>query len=358
MDISIIAAFDNSMPLQANFFEGMFDVVDWNRCELILASDKCKNTETLELSRRMAAKHEGIRLVECPEKVGYSRANNAGVAASTGDYLLFINTDVFPEPGAIECLREAFERYPKAGAIQGLLLYPQNKKVMCTGHTFNDYMNHHLYNGRRRDEWCVQVPGLRQALNSAFLMMPRTVFDEMGGFTEFYYNAYDGMELTLRVQQAGYECRYEPAAVGWHSTGGSRDYIRHNNEYQSKYFYRWFGQSIRTDLPDYLIPQLAKLDLADDYFVVDCTFCMTWKELLEKLGIAWSGSLAIESRDTSHIDLYRNLVPEVRKMDKPLCFVVNHFGDIAANRRWFDKRANPQDLIIDFFGNAMLVRDL
>lgn len=358
MDISIIAAFDNSMPLQANFFDGIFAVTDLSDWELVMASDKCVNIDTLELTRKMAEEHDNVILVECPKKVGYSKANNAGVSASCGDYLLFINTDVFPEPGAIETLRAAFDENPNLGAVQGLLLYPQNSKVMCTGHTFNDYMNHHLYNGRKADDPVVQKPAQRQALNSAFLMMPRKVFDEMGGFTEFYYNAYDGMELTLRIHQAGYECLYQPAALGWHSTGGSRDYIRHNNEYQSKYFYRWFGGSIRTDLPDYLAPQLAKMDLAPEYFVVNCTFSMTVDSLLEQLDIRGCGYLEIESRDSSHIDLYRNVEPEVLNMDAPLLFVVNHFGDIAANSRWYSKRPRKDDLIIDFFGNAMQVANL
>ncbi|MGI6220467.1 MAG: glycosyltransferase [Coriobacteriales bacterium] len=357
MDISIIAAFDNSMPLQANFFDGIFAVTDLSDWELVMASDKCMNTDTLELTRKMADEHENVKLVECPKKVGYSKANNAGVAASTGEYLLFINTDVFPEPGAIETLRAAFDANPNLGAVQGLLLYPQNEKVMCTGHTFNDYMNHHLYNGRKATDAPVQVAGPRQALNSAFLMMPRKVFDEMGGFTEFYYNAYDGMELTLRVGQAGYDLLYLPEAIGWHSTGGSRDYIRHNNEYQSKYFYRWFGESIRTDLPDYLAPQLAEMEVADEYFVVNCTFSMTVDDLLAQLGLKSCGYLEIESRDSSHIDLYRNVVPEVLNMDKPILFVVNHFGDISSNNRWFSKRPRKDDLIIDFFGNAMKVVD-
>ena len=359
MDISIIVAFDNSAPLMENFIDQIMPFVEGREDrELVLVSDGCRNMATMEFSRACAAKWENVILVETPKKGGYSKANNAGVAASSGEYLLFANTDIFPEPDAIDLLRAKFNGNPKLGAAQGCLAYPQNGKVMCCGHTFNDYMNHHIYQGRPVSDAVVQTPGPRQALNSAFLMMPRAVYLEMGGMDEFFFNAYDGMDLTMRTGWAGYELMYYPDVVAWHSTGGSRDYIRHNNEYQSKYYYAHNGTKIRSDVVDYLRPQIEAIELAPSYVAIDCTFCMTWKDMAADLGISVDDVFEIEERDSSKVDLYRNVPPAIKRCDKPLLFVTNNYNDVTANKRWFAERACPDDLFIDFYGNAFTAAQL
>lgn len=359
MDISIIVSFDNNEALMENFIDGIIPFIEGREDrELILASDRCKDIDTIEYSRSCANKWDNVHLVELPVKGGYSKANNAGVAASHGDYLLFANTDIFPEDGAIEALRAKFDGNARLGAAQGCLLFPQNGKVMCCGHTFLEYMNHHIYQGRPADDAVVKIPGKRQAINSAFMMMPRGVFDEMGGMTEFYYNAYDGMELTLRVGLAGYDVMYYPDAIAWHSTGGSRDYIRHNDEYQGKYFYTHFGGKIRSDVIDYLRPQIAAMDIKPEYDAIDCTFCMTWRDLVAELGINVASVFEIGERDSSHVDLYRNVPPAIRANAKPLLFITNNFNDVTANRRWFRQRGCADDLIVDFYGNTFTTGQL
>ena len=81
---------------------------------------------------------------------------------------MFINTDVFPQRGSIELLLNCLKKHHEIGAVQGLLLYPQNMRVQSTGHVFSDYMNHHLYNGRHSTEICVKTSAKRQALTTAF----------------------------------------------------------------------------------------------------------------------------------------------------------------------------------------------
>lgn len=361
MDISIIVAFDNNAPLMENFFAEIAPFAR-NRADrqIVLCADCCRNSETMDVARRHEREWDNVVLVESHRKVGYSIANNLAVTASSGDYLLFMNTDIFPEPGAIDALRAKFDEVhdKPLGAVQGRLLYPQNGKVMSTGHCFLEYMNHHLYQGRDGDDPIVMEEGERQALNSAFMMMPADVYAEMYGMDEFFYNAYDGMDLTLRAGRAGYKLLYVPEALVWHSTGGSRDYIRHNNEYQSKYFYAHTGSGIESDVPGYLAPQITDDMRSNPYYAIDCTFCMTWGEMMDELGIRRCATYEIEQRDASRIDLYRNLSPAFIAEPAPLLFVVNHFGDVIGNKRWFAKRGRPEDLIVDFYGNAFTAGQL
>jgi len=76
------------------------------------------------------------------------------------------------------------------------------------------------------------------------------------------------------------------------------------------------------------------------------------------LGIHIDGVFEIEERDSSHVDLYRNVPPSIKTCEKPLLFVTNNYNDATGNKRWFKQRGCPDDLFIDFFGNAFTAAQL
>lgn len=353
LDLSIIVSFDNRYPLMNNFIEHLVKLTSKLNSEIILISDGCNDNQTLEYIERTQKKFNNIHFIKLNEKVGYSKANNIAVEKSHGKLLLFINTDVFPKEGSIELLMDCFYKYDNIGAVQGLLLYPQNLTVQSTGHVFSDYINHHLYNGRNSNEIEVKTSSQRQALTTAFCMIPRTVFDTIGPFNEFYYNAYDGMELTLKINLNGYKCYYLADAIAYHSTGGTRKYIEYNNEYQSKYFYSHFGKKIKNDLFYYLKNQLKTIDIQKNYFVINCNFAMDWKLILEQLNINYSQFIDIYDRGSNNIDLYHNLTYLFLTDATPLLFITDHFKNLSQNLNWFIIRNNPNDLIIDYHGNCV-----
>lgn len=351
--LSIIISFDNKYPLMNNFIEHLLKITSKIDNEIILVSDGCNNHQTLAYIEQKQKKVSNLFLYKIEDKQGYSIANNLGVKKSKGKYLLFINTDVFPQYGSIELLMDYLENHDEIGAIQGLLLYPQNLTVQSTGHVFNYYMNHHLYNGRYSNEICVIKSSQRQALTTAFCMIPKIIFTSIGAFNEFYYNAYDGMELTLNINLNGYKCYYLAEAIAYHSTGGTRKYIEYNNEYQSKFFYSHLGLKVKNDLIFYLNEQIKSIKIQNNYFVVNCSFAKQWETILKSLNITYSNFCDIEDRNSDHIDLYHNLTYLFLTDSTPLLFITDHFKNLSQNMNWFQIRNNPDDIIIDYHGNCV-----
>ena len=50
-----------------------------------------------------------VILIENDQNVGFGRANNLGIDRSTGDLILYLNSDAYVKPGAIEELVDAFQ---------------------------------------------------------------------------------------------------------------------------------------------------------------------------------------------------------------------------------------------------------
>jgi len=64
-----------------------------------------------------AAHRPGVRVVPTGGNVGYGRAVNIGVAASSGEFVVIVNPDVVWEPGSLDELLAAAARWPRAGSL-------------------------------------------------------------------------------------------------------------------------------------------------------------------------------------------------------------------------------------------------
>lgn len=63
---------------------------------------------------------QGCRVVRLPENRGVSAARNAGVAATTGDVVFFLDSDVALRPDAVENALRVLDDDPERGCVQGV----------------------------------------------------------------------------------------------------------------------------------------------------------------------------------------------------------------------------------------------
>lgn len=95
-------------------------VVSYNTCDLLrrcLASlgdahevivvDNASQDGSAEM---VAREFTDVKLIANPVNVGFGSANNQGLDAMTGDVALLLNSDAFPQPGAITRLCEVMEK--------------------------------------------------------------------------------------------------------------------------------------------------------------------------------------------------------------------------------------------------------
>lgn len=357
MRYSIIVALDNNFALTSNFIENLLSTTTLeDDGELVIVSDGCNDVKTINYLKSLSEKLFPINIIYNNEKLGYGKANNIAVDNSRGDILVFINSDVFPTQGSIQCLVSYLEKNSvTVGAVQGLLIYPQNNSVQSTGHLFIDLQNMHIYQDSAIENDIVKKEGCRQALTSAFCAIPRNVFMENGKFNEYYYNAYEGFELTLKINLSGLKCIYYPKAIAYHIGGGTRSTMNICETQQGKYFIHNWGNKLVTDIDQYISPQINRDIQNRMYSVVVLSQLTGWKNIIKKLNLNINGY--IYHPHSGKINLYQLFPYSFLNFGGNYLFIIDSIKDISENFNWIKNRGVSHDIAIDSHGNVMTLQE-
>lgn len=117
-----------------------------------------------------------IRIIQ-QENAGVGAARNRGVAESSAPYICFLDADDWWEPTFLEEMEGLITRYPDAGIYgTGYWIVKNGKKRVAPIGVSEDFIEGEI-------NYCqVYAKTLCMPLTSISVGMPRTVFDEAGGF--------------------------------------------------------------------------------------------------------------------------------------------------------------------------------
>ncbi len=183
--------------------------------EVIVANDRSPDRTS-----EMLARVRGIRIVENPENLGFLRTCNGAAKQARGRYLCLLNNDTLLTPGWLSPLLESFELFPRAGLVGAKLLFGDGRLQEAGATVFRDGTTSHY--GRTKDPARPEYSFARRVdyCSAACAVLPKSIWDELGGFDEHYAPAYyEDTDLAFRVWRAGYEVIYQPAATVVHFEG-------------------------------------------------------------------------------------------------------------------------------------------
>jgi O-antigen biosynthesis protein len=165
---------------------------------------------------------------QCNIPFNYAQLNNAAVAKTTGDYLLFLNNDTeVITPDWLEAMVEQAQR-PSIGAVGAMLLYPdqtiQHAGILLGVAELAGHSHRHFH--AKDSGYCNQIQSINNysAVTAACLMCRRDVFTEVGGFNEALAIAYNDVDLCLKFMDLGYRNIYLPHVQLFHYESQSRGY--------------------------------------------------------------------------------------------------------------------------------------
>ena len=118
-----------------------------------------------------------IRIVRLEENGGVGAARNRGVAESTAPYICFLDADDWWEPTFLEKMTGLIDRHPDAGIYGTGYYIVKNGRQRIAPIGVDEGFTEGVIN------YCqVYAQTLCMPLTSISVCMPRTVFDETGGF--------------------------------------------------------------------------------------------------------------------------------------------------------------------------------
>jgi GT2 family glycosyltransferase len=165
-----------------------------------------------------------VKLIELGQNRGFTGACNAGWQAAQGQFILLLNNDTEADPRWLECILDAFNRYPQAGIIASkMLLFDQRDHF----HTAGDYYRLDGMPGNRgvwqpdRGQYDTEEPVFSACGGAAAYR--RQLLDQIGFLDDDFFFSCEDMDVAWRAHLAGWQVIYVPTAVVYHklkSTGG------------------------------------------------------------------------------------------------------------------------------------------
>jgi glycosyltransferase involved in cell wall biosynthesis len=180
----------------------------------VLIVDNGSSDGTLEqVSAREGGAGLPIRLLEQPEG-GPAAARNAGVAAASGEVLLFLGDDTEPEDSGL--LRAHLDLH----AARPEPTYGVLGKITWTPRAPVTPFMRWLENGGPQFHYCDLKPGPVDGTSyfySSHASLKRSLFERVGGFdVRFPSAAVEDTELGVRLTEAGLELDYYPQLLVLH----------------------------------------------------------------------------------------------------------------------------------------------
>jgi hypothetical protein len=187
----------------------------------------------------LAREFPGVIFIQSRENVGFARANNLGVKSAGADSLLFLNPDTELIGPALHILRGQLQSLPAAGAVGAKLLNSdrtlQTSCVQSIPTIINQALDSDLLRRLfpRAKCWGTAalaensaVPAEVEMLSGACILAKRSVFEEVGGFSEDYFMYCEDADLCHKIRQAGHKIYYVPDASLVHHGGASSSQSR------------------------------------------------------------------------------------------------------------------------------------
>jgi GT2 family glycosyltransferase len=179
-----------------------------------------------------------VRVIQAGRNGGFGAGNNVGIRAGLAlggapDYVYILNSDAFPDPGAIGVLLDYLEGRPAVG-LAGSYIHGPDGAPHCTAFRFPSVWSE-LEGAARlgpvtrllaRHVVPLPIPeGTREVdwLAGASMMMRRSVLDSVGLFDERFFLYFEETDLCRRARLAGWPTVYlrasEVTHIGSASTG-------------------------------------------------------------------------------------------------------------------------------------------
>ncbi|OUS33354.1 glycosyl transferase [Rhodobacterales bacterium 56_14_T64] len=215
----------------------------------VVIVDNCSGDGSFEIIREEAKERgwldgQRLRLLQSPRNGGFGAGMNFGMFAglsngSRPDYYYLLNSDAFPEPHAIQRLRDFLQRNPKAGLV-GSFVRGIDGTPHATAFRFPSIAGEFEAAARtgvfsrllKSSIVALDIPKKETQVDwtaGASLMIRRQMIEQIGGFDETFFLYFEETDLCRRADKAGWHTHYLPTSevqhVGSASTG-MKDWAR------------------------------------------------------------------------------------------------------------------------------------
>lgn len=231
MDLSILIVNYNTCQLTTDCLRSVYASETVYEYEVIVI-DNHSSDGSLESIRE---EFPHVTLIANTENTGFAKANNQGMAAAKGRYVLLLNSDTVVQKDTLQTMIAFMDEHPKVGASGCKVVLPDGSldkackrgfptpsasfyyafgfsKLFPDKPKFNQYQLGHLDPDQEYPVDC---------LVGAFMLVRRETIEQIGGLDETFFMYGEDIDWCYRIKQAGWDIHYYPKTRIVHYKGGS-----------------------------------------------------------------------------------------------------------------------------------------
>jgi GT2 family glycosyltransferase/glycosyltransferase involved in cell wall biosynthesis len=243
---SIIIVTYNNLALTKLCLESVFRNTDYPNLEVVVVDNKSSD-DTQTYLRALARQHGNLKIVLNEENYGFAKANNQGIAQSSGGYLVLLNNDtVVPQGWLSRLLRHLDD--PQVGLVGPVTNFAGNEaKIEVSYRSWAEMEAFAQAYAWLHDEQIADITVLAMFC----VAMRRGIFEQVGPLDErFGIGMFEDDDYSLRVRQGGYRVvcakdvfvhHFGQAAFGKLIRSGSYDRLFDENrlKFETKWGMKW-----------------------------------------------------------------------------------------------------------------------
>jgi GT2 family glycosyltransferase len=182
----------------------------------------------------VASQFPHVRLIRNVENAGFARANNAGIALSTGEYVCLVNSDVRFVSNCFAPMLRYMQEHPEVALLGPKMLSAEGevrRSTMRFPTLWNSYCRalgldgifrkSRIFGGQLMADFDHQTTRDAEVLNGWFWMARRSALEEVGLLDEQFFMYGEDIDWCYRFRQAGKRIIFFAGAEAIHYGGAS-----------------------------------------------------------------------------------------------------------------------------------------
>ncbi|UCC39908.1 MAG: glycosyltransferase family 2 protein [Candidatus Aminicenantes bacterium] len=231
-DVDIIIVNHNTKDLLRQCIKSVYANTPKNSFEIIVI-DNSSVDESLQMIKR---EFPDVKVIENKENLGFSKANNQGITAGRGRYVLLLNSDTLVLPSTLDIMKQFLHDHPDVGIVGSRTFY-SDYTVQATARSFPTPINA-LFGRKsiltrlfptnrfsRRYLTCFNQdysePFEVDWVAGSCLMVKRKMIDEIGLLDEGFWMYWEDADWCYRAKKKGWKVFCVPEAKIIHYEGMS-----------------------------------------------------------------------------------------------------------------------------------------
>ena len=340
-ELSVVSALACNYGTLETFLESLTKADFPQDTQFLFCIDGVKDQEFHRLVKEFCSNRSShSQVLSNTHPAGFTVSINKIMKNNSSKYTLLMDSDVILTENCIQTLCNEIEP-SNVAAIQPILLYPQTMKIQSFGHVFGDNFNRHALAGRNMSDLPNLTTRSAQGITTACQLFKTELFHSVGGLDDEYYNAYGGLDLSLRFRNKGYQTLVTPNAKAYHFQGKTRTTTGLNQSMSCSHFWVKWSHLIKADFFNFF--EINNLQESIETKVINVSNLPNWKAFLPLIDEEY---FTIRNRGRE-VECFEELPYSFLDYPGNLIFLCDHYSQVLSNEYWFHLRNKKKSIIFD-----------